>query len=271
VIDLDGAVAVVTGGARGIGRATAARLVRAGARVWIGDVDVPAVRQTAAEIGATGAHLDVADADSFGAFLDRVEADGPVDMLVNNAGIMQTGPFLDHPLDSHVREVGINLGGVIHGMRLVLPSMVDRGHGHVVNVASMAAKITTPQMATYSATKFAVAALSRSVRAELAGTGVTVSTIMPAAVHTDLTAHFTLGRAIPAVTADDVARAIVATAAHGRGENPVPRWLTGIGLLEQGLPEGLLDRVKRVAVDRAVGRPPTTSAVPPSPPSGATA
>jgi short-subunit dehydrogenase len=250
VIDLDGAVAVVTGGARGIGRATAARLVAAGARVWIGDVDVPAVERTASDLGAQGGWLDVADPDSFGSFLARAEVDGPVKMLVNNAGILRSGSFLDQPLDGHAQEIGVNLMGVVNGMHHVLPPMVERGEGHVVNMASMAAKITTPQMATYCATKFAVAALSRAVRAELAGTGVTISTVMPAAVNTGLVSHFNLGPAIPILDPDEVAQAIVATARHGRPENPLPRWLLGVGVIEQAVPETLLDRVKRAAVHR---------------------
>lgn len=249
-MDLDDAVVVVTGGARGIGRATAARLVAAGAKVWIGDIDVPAVKQTASELGVHGDRLDVADAESFGSFLAQAEADGPVRMLVNNAGILRSGSFLGQPLDGHVREIGVNLMGVVNGMHHVLPGMIERGEGHVVNMASMAAKITTPQMATYCATKFAVAALSRAVRAEIAGTGVTISTVMPAAVNTGLVSQFDLGPAIPVLEPDEVARAIVATARHGRPENPLPRWLLGVGVIEQGIPEVLLDRVKRAAVAR---------------------
>jgi NAD(P)-dependent dehydrogenase (short-subunit alcohol dehydrogenase family) len=252
VIRLSGAVVVVTGGARGIGRATAARCAAAGARVWIGDVDDDAVAATAAELGVRGAHLDVAAADSFAAFLEQVAADGPVDMLVNNAGIMQVGPFLELPLADHTREIGVNLLGVVHGMRLVLPGMVERRRGHVVNLASMASKITTPQMATYCATKFAVAALSRAVRAELAGTGVTISTVLPAAVRTDLITGFSLGSTIPTSEADDVAAAVVATARRPRAETPVPRWLPPMGLVEQAVPEALLDRIKRTAVARAL-------------------
>lgn len=250
MITLDGSVVVVTGGARGIGRATAARLVAAGARVWIGDVDAAAVRRTAGDLGARGDRLDVADAESFASFLAQAEADGPVRMLVNNAGILRSGSFLEQSLDGHSREIAVNLEGVVNGMHLVLPGMVARGQGHVVNVASMAAKITTPQMATYCATKFAVAALSRAVRAELAGTGVTISTVMPAAVNTDLIGHFTLGPTIPVLEPEEVAEAVVATARHRRAENPLPRWLVGVGVLEQALPAALLDRVKRVAVAR---------------------
>ena len=250
MIDVDGAVVVVTGGARGIGRATAARLVAAGAKVWIGDIDVPAVKQAASDLGIRGYRLDVSDADSFGSFLAQAEKDGPVKMLVNNAGILRSGPFLEQSLEGHAREIGVNLLGVVNGMHHALPPMVERGEGHVVNLASMAAKLTTPQLATYCATKFAVAALSRAVRAELTGTGVTISTVMPAAVRTDLVSHFDLGPAIPVLEPDEVARAIVASARHGRPEILLPRWLHGVGFVEQVVPAGLLDRAKRAAVDR---------------------
>lgn len=250
MITLDGSVVVVTGGARGIGRATAARLAEAGARVWIGDIDEAAVKETAAELGVQGDRLDVADQWSFGSFLARAEGDGPVRMLVNNAGLLRSGPFLEQSLAGHTQEVEVNLLGVINGMHHALPLMVARGEGHIVNIASMAAKISTPQMATYCATKFAVAALSRALRAELVGTGVTLSTVMPAAVNTGLTAHFNLGLGMPVLEPDDVAKAIVATARHRRPENPLPRWLGVVGVLEQGLPATLVDRVKRYAVGK---------------------
>lgn len=192
----------------------------------------------------------MADAVSFGSFLARAENDGPIKMLVNNAGILRSGAFVDQALDGHAREIGVNLMGVVNGMHHVLPGMIERGEGHVVNMASMAAKITTPQMATYCATKFAVAALSRAVRAELVGTGVTVSTVMPAAVNTGLVSQFDLGPAIPVLEPDQVAQAIFDTARNRRAENPLPRWLVGAGVVEQAIPESLLDRVKRAAVER---------------------
>lgn len=252
MIGLAGARVAITGGARGIGRATAARCVAAGAQVWIGDLDEQALAETARDLGVHGIRLDVADPASFAAFLGEITTDGPLDMLVNNAGIMQAGPFLDLPLEGHAREVGVNLLGVVHGMRLALPDMIERRHGHVVNLASMAAKISTPQMATYCATKFAVAALSRAVRAEIAGSGVTIATVLPAAVRTDLTARFTLTPAIPTSEPDDVAAAIVATARRSRAETQVPRWLPPMGVLEQVVPEGLLDRIKTTAVARTM-------------------
>ncbi|TDC81047.1 SDR family oxidoreductase [Actinomadura sp. 7K507] len=245
MIDPNGAVVCVTGGARGIGRATAALLAERGARVWIGDLDADAVAATAAELGVAGHPLDVTDPISFQSFLDAARADGPVDMLVNNAGIMRMGPFADQALAGHHREIAINLTGVVNGVHLALPAMTERGRGHIVNVASMAGKVTTPGIAVYCATKFAVVALSRAVRAELHGTGVTLTTILPAATRTELTAGVSLDLQ-PTLVPEDVAAAIVRSARHGRREVTVPRWLAPVGTLEQAFPEPAVESLKRV-------------------------
>lgn len=245
MIDVDGAVVCVTGGARGIGRATAAELVRRGARVWIGDLDADEAVRTADEIGAKAMHLDVTREGSVGRFWAAASADGPVRMLVNNAGIMRLGPFLEQRLDGHHREVAVNLLGVVNGMHVFLPDMVTRNEGHVVNVASMAAKVTTPGIAVYCATKFAVAALSRAVRAELAHTNVTITTIMPAAVNTELTAGVSLDLQ-PTLAPDQVARAIADTARRPGREITVPRWLAPMGIVEEGTPERVLNTAKRI-------------------------
>jgi len=245
-IDLDGAVACVTGGGRGIGRATAAVLAARGARVWIGDLDGEAAEGAAAELGdrVRAAQLDVADGDSFAAFVAAAEADGPLSLLVNNAGIMSTGPFVEQDPEVQKREIEVNLGGVVTGMRLVLPGMVARNRGHVVNVASMAGRMTVPGASVYSATKFAVTALSRTVRAELAGTEVTLTTVMPAAVRTDLSAGLDL-RGVPTVEAGDVARAVVASCRHGRREVAVPRWVRTPAVVVEAFPEPLGELAKR--------------------------
>ncbi|WP_149261050.1 SDR family oxidoreductase [Actinomadura sp. K4S16] len=245
MIELKGAVVCVTGAARGIGRCTAAALAARGARVWIGDVDGDAVAETASDLGVKGHLLDVTDPEGFRAFLDAARADGPVDMLVNNAGIMRMGAFSEQSLAGHHHEIAVNLSGVVNGTYLVLPDMIARGRGHIVNVASMAAKVTTPGIAVYCATKFAVAALSRAVRAELHGTGVTLTTIMPAATRTDLTSGVSLDLQ-PTLKPEDVAEAIVASARHGRREVTVPRWLAPMGAVEQALPEPALETLKRV-------------------------
>ncbi|MCT7661354.1 SDR family oxidoreductase [Mycobacterium sp. CPCC 205710] len=252
MIDLAEAVVCVTGGARGIGRATATELVRRGARVWIGDLDEDDVRRTAQEIGAQPAHLDVTKEDSVGRFWAAANADGPVQMLVNNAGIMRLGPFLDQDLDGHHREVAVNLLGVINGMHMFLPDMVARNRGHIVNVASMAAKVTTPGIAVYCATKFAVAALSRAVRTEIGHTDVTITTVLPAAVHTELTAGVSLDLQ-PVLQPDQVAVAIADTARRPGHEITVPRWLAPMGVIEEAAPEALLNAAKRIVTRR---RPP---------------
>ncbi|WP_216914869.1 SDR family oxidoreductase [Nocardia noduli] len=253
MIRLDGAVACVTGGARGIGRATAGALAARGAQVWIGDIDLAAAQETAAEIGAHAAHLDVTAPGSFAEFLIAAATSGPVDILVNNAGIMRLAPFLDLDLAGHHREMAINVGGVINGMSLALPGMVARGQGHIVNVASMAAKVTTPGAAVYCASKFAVGALSRAVRAELAGTGVTLTTVMPAAVHTELTSGVNL-KLQPTLQPREVGEAIADTVRHRRSEVTIPRWLAPMGTVEQGIPETALRAVKRQFVGRDPGQ-----------------
>ena len=252
MIDLDGARVCVTGGARGIGRATAAALAEKGAIVTIGDIDIDAASATADELGVRAEALDVTDEKSFREFL-LAAADGhDIDMLVNNAGIQLMGRFVDSELQALHRELAINLGAVVTGTHLVLPHMIARGRGHIVNVSSMAGKVSTPGMATYCASKFGVVALSRAIRAEVVGTGVSVTTVMPAATRTDLTSGVTL-RLQPTLEADDVAAAIVASAGHGRSEVTVPRWLAPMGVVEPVVPERLLLQAKRLVGGKEPG------------------
>lgn len=245
MIDLQGAVACVTGGARGIGRATAATLKRRGATVWIGDIDVDEATRTGDQIGVKATHLDVTDEASVGAFHRAAAADGPVTMLVNNAGIQFMGPFVEQKLTGYHREVAVNLIGVINGMHVFLPDMLDRNYGHIVNVSSMAAKVTTPGMSVYCATKYAVAALSRAIRAEIADTDVTITTIMPTAVHTELTAGVNLSL-LPTRQPEQIAAAIADSARRPGREVTVPRWLSPFGIVEEATPEPLLQQIKRL-------------------------
>lgn len=245
-VPLDGAVVCVTGGARGIGRATARALAQRGARVWIGDLDLDLAREVAQQIGPTAraAHLDVADQASFAAFIAGAEATGPVSMLVNNAGFMRTGRFSDLEIEGHAHEVAVNLTGVVRGTHLVLPRMLQRNHGHIVNVASMAAKFTVPGAAVYSATKAGVAAFSAAVRGELIGSSVTLSTLLPAAVRTDLTAGVRTDWMHP-VEPEAIAAAIVRSAKSGQAEISVPRLARHLGLIEEAMPERAWNALKR--------------------------
>jgi NAD(P)-dependent dehydrogenase (short-subunit alcohol dehydrogenase family) len=222
---LNGKVVAITGGARGIGKATAEALVRRGARVAIGDIDLAVAEQTAAGLGggSVALALDVSDRGSFETFLDEAERQlGPLDVVINNAGIMPTTPFVEEPEDSFRRQIEINLVGVIHGTQLAMARMMPRDSGHIVNIASQAGKAGIPGIATYSATKHAVVGLSESVRGELRGRNVEISCVMPTVVNTELTAG--VGQKwVKPVEATDVAEAIVAALEVPRFDVYVPK------------------------------------------------
>ncbi|HEY2477572.1 MAG TPA: SDR family oxidoreductase [Solirubrobacterales bacterium] len=222
---LNGRVVAITGGARGIGKATAEALVRRGARVAIGDVDLALAEQTAAGLGggSVALALDVSDRGSFESFLDEAERQlGPLDVIVNNAGIMPTTPFVEESEDSFRRQIEINLIGVIHGTQLAMARMIPRDSGHIVNIASQAGKTGVPGIATYSATKHAVVGLSESVRGEMRDRNVEISCVMPTVVNTELTAG--VGQKwVKPVEASDVAEAIAETLEVPRFDVYVPK------------------------------------------------
>src|SRR5881398_734703 len=211
---LTGEVVAITGGARGIGRATAEAFLRQGMRVAIGDVDFDSARRTADELGASAVALplDVTDRASFAAFLDGAEQQlGPVDVLVNNAGIMQIGRFIDEDDLTAQRMVDINIHGVILGTKLALERMLPRDRGHIVNISSQAGKFGTPGGATYSATKHAVVGLTEAVRGEmrLMGANIKLSYVMPYIVRTELGSGLGQARGLSNLEPSEVADAIV--------------------------------------------------------------
>jgi NADP-dependent 3-hydroxy acid dehydrogenase YdfG len=242
-IGVKGAVVAVTGGARGIGKATADLFAAEGATVCIGDLD-------GAE-GPNGYALDVTSRDSFEAFaravLDRF---GRIDILVNNAGVMPLGDFLSEGDAISKTTLDVNVWGLIHGMRLVLPHMIERGSGHVVNVASMAGKLVVPGMAVYNASKFAAVGLSAAVREEYRDSGVSVSAVLPSAVRTRLASGVPLGHGMPTVDPEDVARAIIGSVGSRRAEITVPRYLAGWDLLNATVPEPLMRLGRKLIGDR---------------------
>ncbi len=188
---LPGRVVAITGAAKGIGKATAERLVAEGALVAIGDIDLEAAVRTAAGLGpgAIGLALDVTSAASMASFLDETEARiGPLDVLVNNAGIMVVGSFADEDDTAAAREVAVNVLGVVHGMRHAIKRMRLHGGGHIVNIASLASWFCTPGEATYTATKHAVRGLTESVRLELRNESILLTSIYPGVVDTELAA-----------------------------------------------------------------------------------
>ena len=243
---LVGKVVVITGGARGIGAATAAALARLGASVAVGDLDLDLAKGTAEEIDGLALPLDVTDRDGFTKFLDDVEKQlGPIDVLINNAGIMQLGPFEDEDDRTTARHLAINLHAVIHGTREAVKRMRPRGTGHIVNIASAAGKAGFPGGATYCATKHGVVGLSEAVRNELRGSGVEISVVMPAVVRTELAAGLTESRFIKPVEAADVAGAIVKTLQRPKFDVFVPRSLDATFRFTRLLPRPAAEWVAR--------------------------
>ncbi|MBK8013711.1 MAG: SDR family NAD(P)-dependent oxidoreductase [Deltaproteobacteria bacterium] len=218
-----GRTVVITGGARGIGEATAAAFLSHGARVVLCDVDRE-VFETASRLGCQARLVDVRIlSDVRATVLDIEETTGAIDVWVNNAGIMLLGGFLEQPDDQDRRQIEINLVGVLNGMKAVLPQMVARGRGHIVNVASMAGRIAVPYAATYSATKFAVVGLTEAVRLEFAPAGIDFSYVMPVPVKSELMSGAGTMRWPRPVEIADVAAAIVEGAAARQVEIYVPR------------------------------------------------
>ena len=223
---LAGDVVAITGGARGIGRATAAALIAQGARVAIGDIDVALAERTAQELGSgtVGLPLDVTNRTSFATFLDEVENRlGALDVLINNAGIMPIGSFAQETDATAIRMIDINLHGVIYGSKLALERFIPRNRGHIVQIASIAGKMGFPGGATYCATKHAVVGLSESIRAELQGTNIELSVVMPVVVNTELGSGLAQTRGFKPVQPEDVADAIVEALQTGRFEVYVPK------------------------------------------------
>ena len=246
---LQGKVVAITGGARGIGRATAAALVRRGARVAIGDLDRELAERTAAELGGEtlALELDVTRRDSFAGFLDQVEERlGSLDVLVNNAGIMPLGDFAAEDDLTARRMVDINVHGVLHGMKLALPRMQRRGSGHIVNLASQAGKAGFPGGATYSGTKHFVVGVSEAVRAELRGTAIELSVVMPAVVNTELGSGLPETRAIKKLEPEEVAEAIVAALERPKFDVWVPRESVAIFKVTNLLPRRAREAVARM-------------------------
>ena len=193
-IDLNGRVAIVTGGARGIGFAVAERLVASGAKVALWDVDGAQAATAAQRIeGAFAQQVDVTDA----AAVTRAVADcenrlGPTDILVASAGI--TGPNLpvaEYPVEAWRQVIDVDLTGVFLCCRAVVPGMQARNYGRIVNIASIAGKEGNPNAAAYSAAKAGVIGLTKSLGKELARTGIRVNCITPAAVKTEIFSQMT--------------------------------------------------------------------------------
>jgi len=187
-IDLAGQVAVVTGGAQGIGLAVAQALAGAGARTALWDMDGPLADKAAGELGsdAKGFAVDVTDEAAIAAALAGTEkALGPVSILVNSAGIAgPNAPVADYDSSAWRQVIDINLNGTFYVNKAVVPGMAERGYGRICNIASIAGKEGNPNASAYSASKAAVIALTKSLGKELAGLDIAVNCVTPAAAKT---------------------------------------------------------------------------------------
>jgi len=250
-------VAVVTGAARGIGKAIARDLLARGYRVVIGDLDLAATEATAAELGgpggdATGVRLDVTDHDLLASVVRQVEATvGPIAVWVNNAGIMPTGTFQSQRRELVDTIIEVDLRALVDATGLVLPAMLARGSGAIVNIASATGTKPLAGLAVYSGTKAAVVGFSDALRRELRGTGVHVSVILPNLVSTAMGAGITAPTGFGAVTPESVSRAAVRAIERHRFATYVPAYLGPLLRVSRLLPTGAQDWLDdRLGTDR---------------------
>jgi NADP-dependent 3-hydroxy acid dehydrogenase YdfG len=248
-------VVAITGGARGIGLATAKRLAASGARIALGDIDEAALEDVKSQIPGTvlTCKLDVRDEQSFSDFLSAAVAEfGGLDVLVNNAGIMPVGPLLEESGDVARRMFDINVHGVLIGTKLAVPLLAGRPGARIVNMASYAGKLPVPGQVSYSATKAAVLAISEASRWEFESRGVGVTAIIPTFTNTELITGTGTPKGVVPIEPDDVAGAIAHAIEHGDDEVYVPKSLKPFGRALGVLPRRWRNAIHhRLGVDTA--------------------
>jgi NAD(P)-dependent dehydrogenase (short-subunit alcohol dehydrogenase family) len=240
---------LVTGSARGVGLATAKRLLVAGANPVLADVDEDAVSAASEQLPSSppSYRLDIANPSCFRDVIDRIERDhGPLDALINNAGIMPIVRFDDESDATTVNVIKINLLGTIYGTREAFRRMRTRGRGHIINVASIAGRLGTPGLGSYSASKFGIVGYTEAVRAEARGTGVEFSVVLPGVVATRLSAGMEGSGLAKPIRPESVAEAIVKTLEKPRFEVYVPQFQRRLVATSAVVPTPLLDRIVRI-------------------------
>jgi len=180
-------VALVTGAAQGIGRAIATALAEDGRRVIVGDLRTDAAGEAAAAIGGLAVALDVTDSASVAAAVERAEAElGPIEVLVNNAGWDELKPFLDTDEAFWDRVIDVNFKGALRTTRALLPGMIERGFGRIVNIGSDAGRVGSSLESVYSGAKGGVIAFTKTIAREAARAGVTANVVCPGPTRTPL-------------------------------------------------------------------------------------
>ncbi|MBO0860831.1 MAG: SDR family oxidoreductase [Chloracidobacterium sp.] len=268
--DLRGKTALITGGSRGLGLALSREFVARGACVAICARDVDELERASSELVRPGRPVlalpcDVANVEEVGRMAEAVrEHFGAIDVLVNNAGVIEVGPVETMALADYEEALNINLRGSLHTMLAVIPDMRRRGEGRIVNITSIGAKIAMPHLAPYTMSKFALAGLSKAMRAELAKEGVVVTTVCPGLMRTGSPrnatfkgrhraeyAWFSIGDSLPLLTvsAEKAARRIVSACQRGESEVIFPLQAKLAAMAEAIAPElvadlmGLLNRL----------------------------
>lgn len=236
---LEGKTVLITGGSRGLGLVLARDAAAAGAKVAICGRDPAALERAAATLERIGATMiavpaDVTDRESVRALVETVtERLGPIDVLINNAGVIEVGPAETMTVSDYEEAMATNFWGMVYPTLQVLPSMRERGGGRIVNITSIGGKLGIPHLLPYSASKFAALGFSQGLRAEVGRDGVAVTTVIPGLMRTGSPrnaifrgrhraeyAWFSIGDALPgvSVSADEAARRILSAARRGDAE-----------------------------------------------------
>ncbi len=260
---IEGAVAIVTGASSGIGRCLALDLAQAGATVALvarRKDRLAEVEELARSRGeAVGFAADVRDISSLGRVVDAVlQRFGTIDILVNNAGVGRYLTLLEHSQEDIDEIIATNLLAPVNLIRMVLPQMLERKAGHIVNVSSIAGRIGSPYHTIYCATKFGLAGFSESLSFELEGTGVGLTLVNPGVIDTEFFSHSSFSRYPKGakkrmISAEEVSRAILKAIENGTAEITIPRSYAA-GTVLKTLAPGLFKRLLRFALREAEGK-----------------
>jgi short-subunit dehydrogenase len=247
-------VAVVTGAARGIGRQIASDLLNVGYTVVIGDLDLKQTEATAADLGehCSAVRLDVTDREMLGKVIADVEKSiGPIAVWVNNAGIMPTGYFVEQDVDVSAKVIDVNYLGVMQSTKIMLPRMLERGAGTILNIASATGAKPLAGAAVYSGSKAAIIGFSDAVRREIRKSGVHICVILPNLARTEMSAGIRGPKALGSVSAEQVSAVALRAIRTGRFESFVPRRLGPVIRFSRLLPTGAQDWLDdRVGTDK---------------------
>ncbi|MEC7987372.1 MAG: SDR family NAD(P)-dependent oxidoreductase [Myxococcota bacterium] len=242
-------IVLITGAAHGIGWATAQAFSQRGATVIMCDVDVQKGYERANELGEHTHFipLDVRNRDAFIQVVNEIETRwGSLDVLINNAGIMPIGPMQDLSESTERQLFEINVFGAINGIHAVLPNMLHRNAGQIVNIASLMSHIPTPYAALYTGTKFAIRGVTEALRHELRATNVHLCVVYPSLVQTELVAGIRPLSFPPAVNPTQVARAIVQGVERKRLQVYIPKIGRFLGSLPTFLPQFALEKIAKL-------------------------